>query len=262
MKTKGFTLVELAGATVILATVAAAIAPAVVDTEEARRQTCMSNEQKIGDAMLQYVEDNDYRFPMHIYYQNDGGPYNWQTAIDPYFKGGILTMPNVWYCPSFPVREPAEYGVNLELSRDGAGTWTAQSTPGFKVTTINYSSISFPGEKAMVVEKGSVPDPYEQDFMDPSEYLYTNPLNIVNGVPTSPDTHNELQFDFDCLPTNTSCQSWGTTPSTMPRFRHKSKCNILMTDGHVKSTQRRTLDWYKNIYIAGAYESLEGQGPQ
>src|SRR3569833_661678 len=206
-KVRGFTMVELAGATLAVATVGAIIAPTViVDTENARREQCMTNEQKIGAAMLEYVEDNDYRFPMHVYYNSNFQPYNWQAAIDPYFKGGILTQPNVWYCPSFPSRQPAEYGINWQLARDGAGTWAAQNQPGYQIVTINYASIDHPGLKAAMVEKGQAADMYEQDIFDPTEGNYTNPLASVNGVPTQPDTHNELQWDFDCTSAQASCQ--------------------------------------------------------
>jgi len=224
---------EVAAATLIVAAVGTAVAPSVIsDTEKAHQRICAENEKKIGDAMLAYVQDNDGNFPMEVYYQPNFMPFNWQSAIDPYFKRGIQNEPNVWFCPSIPIQQPAEYGINWELCRDGAGTWAA-SQPGYVIPIISYRSVDHPYEKAMMVEKGEAATFYEQDIFDPTEGNWTNPLVIVNGKPTQPDTHNELQWDFDCTATEPECQNWATTPSDMPRFRHNSRCNTLMVDGHV-----------------------------
>ena len=44
----------------------------------------------------------------------------------------------------------------------------------------------------------------------------------------------------------------------MPRFRHHQNCDSLFADGHVKAVHRGQMDWYKNIYIPGVYEALDG----
>ncbi len=44
----------------------------------------------------------------------------------------------------------------------------------------------------------------------------------------------------------------------MPRFRHTQNTNCLFADGHVKNVHAYQIDWYKNVYIQGLYENMDG----
>jgi prepilin-type processing-associated H-X9-DG protein len=83
----------------------------------------------------------------------------------------------------------------------------------------------------------------------------------ANGQPTHPDTHLELQYDMDCALTDTRVicgNTWLNSPGTMQRYRHAQTSNTLFCDGHVKAIHRGGLDWFKNIYVPGLYETWCG----
>jgi len=270
---RGFTLIELLVVIAIIAILAAILFPVFAQAREKTRQaSCLSNEKQMGTAMMMYTQDYDEQFPFLQYYDANNQPIIWTSAIYPYVKNGQGNVVNgttyyygtggVWSCPSFPSLQPAEYGVNFVICRNGSGTWAANNLPGFKLITVGLSEIDSPAEKIMVVEKGEAyNDPvngnYAQPLFDPAEWNWTAGLAPVNGVPTLPSTHNELTYDLDAG-TNAAWGNWGTTPGNMPRFRHSKTCNSLFIDGHVKAVVRGQMDWYKNIYIKGPYESLDG----
>ena len=269
---RAFTLIELLVVIAIIAILAAILFPVFAKVrEKARQTTCVSNEKQMGLAMLQYVQDNDERHPMLQYYDANGQPIIWSSAIYPYVNNGDSSAykgttyyygtGGVWSCPSFPSKQPAEYGVNFQICRNGMGTW-ASTQPGFKLVTVGDSQIDAPAEKILIVEKGEAAvsggTDYAQPLFDPNEANFTDPIGpIVNGVPTKNSTHLELKYDVDGG-SNAAWANWNTTPGNMPRFRHTESCNCLFVDGHVKSIHRGQMDWYKQIYIQGLYEDLDG----
>lgn len=279
---KGFTLIELLVVIAIIAILAAILFPVFAQArEKARAITCVSNLKQVGIGMMQYTQDNDEQFPMLQYYDTLGNPLDWYTAIMPYIKNGTmetgaggvkssLGRGGIWHCPSFPVADQeANYGVNWEMCRNGAGTWAA-SQPGFIQYTINNAQIDAPSDKILVVEKGAAAQinptsSYAQALFDPTESNFTNCIGVNL---TGTDTHNELHYDADCNGagnytdpvTNTVVNgaNWNTTPGNMPRFRHQNTCNTLFTDGHVKPLHRGGLSWANNVYIQGVYQTLAG----
>src|SRR6187402_3046897 len=121
----GFTLIELLVVIAIIAILAAILFPVFAQVREKVRQTsCASNQKQIGLAFLQYVQDNDERFPS----ETDGGtpwanpPYNtpggvpatWDIVIQPYMKSeNILKCPDD---PNSPVSTLPGIGSNIERS--------------------------------------------------------------------------------------------------------------------------------------------------
>jgi len=286
---KGFTLIELLVVIAIIAILAAILFPVFAQArEKARAITCTSNEKQMGLAMLQYVQDNDEYFPFLQYYDASGNqPIDWTDAIYPYIKNGVghvtssasdtVTTHNgvggIWACPSFPVANTNEYGINWSLCRDGGGTWGAKNSPGFVLQEINSASVTTPSDTIMIAEHGAAPiasalttpgTDYNSMYFDPTETFYTTTvLPLVNGVPgpNVVDNHLELAYDFDCGATSTNtfnCAEWAETPGDMPRSRHTNACNCLFVDGHVKAMKKATINWWNNIYIPGVYESLDG----
>jgi prepilin-type N-terminal cleavage/methylation domain-containing protein/prepilin-type processing-associated H-X9-DG protein len=271
---KGFTLIELLVVIAIIAILAAILFPVFAQArEKARAITCTSNEKQMGLAVLQYLEDNDEMFPMLQYYAN-GSPIDWQQAIYPYVKNGSSTangLGGIWACPDFPVaNEQSQYGINQLLCRDGAGTYDA-GIAGYAGGGVSESVIQTPSDEALVMEHGmaaygSAANPsWGPDVTAYFEYYrpYWSTVAegpVTNGVPTTPSNHNELIYDFDCAISDTSnpnCGTgWGPSPGTMQRYRHTATSNTLFCDGHVKAIHRGQLDWAKNIYIPGQYESL------
>lgn len=279
MKKEGFTLIELLVVIAIIAILAAILFPVFAQArEKARSITCVSNEKQMGLALLQYLQDNDETFPMLQYHNpgfgqpgnNLGWWIDWQTAIYPYVKNGVPGgngQGGIWTCPDFPLATtPSEYGINWNLARDGGGTYEA-GKPGFVQETITDAVIQTPADTIMVAEHGQAGygdgTPGDGDdvtaYLDVTESNWTAPVVPVNGATTQPDTHNELQYDLDCSPTSTTVAcgfGWGPSPGTMQRYRHTNTSSTLFCDGHVKAVHRGGVDWYKNLYIPGAYESL------
>jgi len=88
---KAFTLIELLIVIAIIAILAAILFPVFGRAREnARRSSCQSNLKQIGMGILQYVQDNDERYP-----QRADAVNTWRTAIYPFVKSTQL-----YSCPS------------------------------------------------------------------------------------------------------------------------------------------------------------------
>jgi prepilin-type N-terminal cleavage/methylation domain-containing protein len=107
-KPRGFTLIELL---VVIAILAAILFPVFAQAREKARQVqCLSNLKQLGMAAMQYVQDNDEKFPPgdnwdNYYYDKDNpqpASYNtgaywwagWKYEIWPYVKAE-----QVFHCP-------------------------------------------------------------------------------------------------------------------------------------------------------------------
>ena len=272
---QGFTLIELLVVIAIIAILAAILFPVFAQArEKARAITCASNEKQMGLAILQYLQDYDEQYPMLQYHPpagyTGGWWIDWQIEVYPYVKNGSSTangLGGIYSCPSFPNQNQiSQYGINWELSRDGAGTYDV-STKGDAVETISDAVVSTPADTFMICEHGQAgygdgtPGDGTDDtaYFDPTEANWTAPVVPVNNVATKPDTHLELQYDYDCSPTSSTAAcgfGWGPSPGTMQRYRHTGTSNTLFCDGHVKAVHTGGANWYTNIYVQGAYESL------
>lgn len=149
-RSNGFTLIELLVVIAIIAILAMVLFPVFARAREnARRSSCQSNLRQIGMGFMQYVQDNDDKYPMGYQdlwtapLQNQDKPappggwidasnsgsrrYYWQNLIFPYIKSL-----QVFVCPSSPFTYPAEvfysasqnmrlnngkYGVNTQIVR-------------------------------------------------------------------------------------------------------------------------------------------------
>ncbi len=116
-KKNGFTLIELLVVIAIIAILAAILFPVFARAREnARRTSCLSNLKQIGLGVMQYLQDNDERYPM-VYANNHNTPGDgiryiasspaytfWQQMIFPYVKSHQL-----FFCPN----SPSSFGATL-----------------------------------------------------------------------------------------------------------------------------------------------------
>jgi prepilin-type N-terminal cleavage/methylation domain-containing protein len=102
----GFTLIELLVVIAIIALLAAILFPAFARAREnARRSSCVSNVKQLANAMLQYVSDNDSKYPPQPPPPAAGGGFPckpcrtdgglWKTQVQPYAKST-----QIFVCPS------------------------------------------------------------------------------------------------------------------------------------------------------------------
>jgi prepilin-type N-terminal cleavage/methylation domain-containing protein len=111
----GFTLIELLVVVSIIALLAVILFPVFSRAREsAHRASCQSNHKQIGLALMQYVQDNDEKFPPYI---PNVGRYHALFTIRNYIKSN-----QIYRCPSDPT--DINDGLALRFFESGVG-WVA-----------------------------------------------------------------------------------------------------------------------------------------
>ncbi len=258
MKPRGFTLIELLVVIAIIAILAAILFPVFAQAREKARQiTCVSNEKQIGLGVMMYVQDYDETFPMLHYNDGSGNEVRWYDMVGPYIKNGnkyaydnkYSGAGGIWTCPSMPVPQPGVYGANYSLFQDG---WP-YGTPH----AVTLATLDTPSQTIAVCEKGENDgnsswlqfQTWEGNWTAQGGGTAANNYAYPDHLDTLP-TH-----DCDYVASNNypSYANWNGC-SMMPRYRHNGTSNFLFGDGHVKSMPKGSVNWYVNIYVAGAYQ--------
>jgi prepilin-type N-terminal cleavage/methylation domain-containing protein/prepilin-type processing-associated H-X9-DG protein len=257
MKKRGFTLIELLVVIAIIAILAAILFPVFAQAREKARQiTCVSNMKQIGLGVLQYQQDYDESFPMLHYNDAKGNEVRWFDAVGPYIKNGNIYSYDgyysgaggIWSCPDQPTIQPAGYGPNYDLFREGQPYATPQD--------IKISTLDTPSDTIMMVEKG------ENDGNSSWLQFQTWEGNWTTGGGTAANNdtypnHLDILPIHDCdYQASTNAPSYGNWNgcSMMPRYRHNGTTDVLFNDGHVKSMTKGSINWYKNIYVPADYQ--------
>ncbi len=258
-KAQGFTLIELLVVIAIIAILAAILFPAFAKAREsARRTSCSSNMKQIGIAITQYTQEFDEQYPM-LHFNNDAGQeVRWYEAVSPYIKSGdayasgrISGAGGVWDCPSASP-QPGLYGANYSLMTDGRPyLYPATQTP----KSISIAVVDAPSDTVLVCEKGLHNGNSSWLEFQTWEGMWTaSGGGNANNNFTYPD-HIDVNYDTDDAASSSAPVYGGTwnTASMMPRYRHLETSNFLFADGHVKSIRKGGINWYKNIWVQGAY---------
>jgi prepilin-type N-terminal cleavage/methylation domain-containing protein/prepilin-type processing-associated H-X9-DG protein len=242
----GFTLIELLIVIAIVSMLAAILMPVFAQVrEKARRTTCLSNENQIGIAFLQYTQDNDERFPNGI--NPTGGPFwageGWAGQCLSYFHATALL-----HCPddktqSITSHDTAiSYGYNINLVEPGEdeeyalfGYTEGGSPPGRSLAALNA-----PPHSVLLFEvsgvTAAVTEPLEGGLGASSgRYFSASGNGLDHRLYAHKDVRSGLdnQYATGYLGTRTPPDPAQTqfTPAT---GRHGGGSNFLLADGHVR----------------------------
>jgi len=133
MRRRAFTLIELLVVIAIIAILAAILFPVFAKArEKARMSSCLSNEKQIGIALMQYVNDNDERYPSGY----NGNGQGWAGGIQPYLKSE-----QAYVCPSDTTAMPGviSYAMNRNLTAASMALLTA---PARSIAFIECSNVN------------------------------------------------------------------------------------------------------------------------
>ncbi len=155
----GFTLIELLVVIAIIAILAAILFPVFAKAREsARKSSCLSNQNQIMKAVMQYTQDYDERYPM---VRGGGsapnatnkvcpdGPGTWRSAIQPYIKNT-----QVFRCPSNIVGSSGEdmLPAHYAWATTGGGNPEGSGFSWGCGASTTMSQVQFPADQIGIVE--------------------------------------------------------------------------------------------------------------
>ena len=217
---RGFTLIELLVVIAIIAILAAILFPVFAKArEKARQASCLSNEKQLGLGFLQYVQDNDEKFPgvNAVYYKAGGAwqdyPAGWANMIYPYVKST-----GVYACPDDPTASPkCSYSMNYAV-------WNADGRSASGLTIAQFTT---PASTMLLYEGGPSGDPsVAMNGVNATGLAGKSDWNTDNAAPlakwhdnSATRSDNYLAADGHVKYLKVSSVSWlagGTAPLNVP----------------------------------------------
>jgi prepilin-type N-terminal cleavage/methylation domain-containing protein/prepilin-type processing-associated H-X9-DG protein len=267
----GFTLIELLVVIAIIAILAAILFPVFAQArEKARAITCLSNQKQIGLGVMMYLQDYDEKYPMCQTWHN-GVQVAWQGLIYPYIKNDKFNLADdgqlqawgdsgVFRCPSFPDNQSSMYGVHLDLFTD---EWVDGVVSAGR-PTVPMAVLDAPADKIIIAEKGRTEGPWGWLYFGTWEWDWANGLGRdANNQLIEANDNSEISLTpgkGDCDGSPSASAAWAGC-GMLPRYRHNGTTNVIFGDGHAKAMTKRSIKWYKNIYInAGQAANFTGEG--
>jgi prepilin-type N-terminal cleavage/methylation domain-containing protein len=194
---KGFTLIELLVVIAIIAILAAILFPVFAKARErAQQSACLSNTKQIGLALMQYLEDNNSRFPCNPYANGVAGQTRpWFHCLMPYTKTAAI-----FQCPTHKGL-PGDYTPGkVDLTRmlhsqynvvsgpvpanPNLRTWYTSEVPA---VSYGYNEVVIGAINGKPMMTSSLKSPAEIALFGDNSYFYSYEAEIdANGKVSAP----------------------------------------------------------------------------
>lgn len=269
----GFTLKELLAVIAIIAILAAILFPVFATVREKARQiSCASNEDQLGLALLQYIQDNGEQFLCGLGGNPPNGGTGWAEQVYPYVKSAA-----VYECPDDPTTPekdtvtgelgyPISYALNLSVIRSdekpyglGSAGYDAQLNAPAKTVLLQ----EIQGCHALILHpQGGTGGDYL--FHATGGYAAWSPVSsgLATYVaaypfgffgPSPSGTTEKIHMETGYMG-NRGATFGGVAEWPSPLGVHTEASNFLFCDGHVK--------WLRGENVSSGDPALNSTDPQ
>lgn len=229
----GFTLIELLVVIAIIAILAAILFPVFAKAKErAHVTTCISNEKQIGLGMMQYVDDNNDKFPLFAWNRipsptpvmsRDCPSDGYDAVIRPYLKSWeVYACPSQRYFPTWSTDKMVSNRPSPDSPTKG------RSSYGYNWTLVNLSLVMSNAPRDGRLTRHLIKDPAGTIFLAENEnggHITYEPVSFQGKSTGAPDSP--------------AYQNLANDPEVMRRLRvperHFGSNNYIFADGHVKT---------------------------
>ncbi len=232
---KGFTLIELLVVIAIIAILAAILFPVFQKVREnARRSSCLSNQNQLGLAFTQYTQDYDEKYPGGTFPYTAANPVipvgaGWAGNIYTYVKSvGVYKCPDDSTSGTAAYPGVISYAMNMEIARND-GNRIGASLSGLQSSASTVLLYEIRGDGGV-----NIADPQEAN--GPLVSGGGNGL-AFNGARCDRNGNENINTPLETGYLNGAVQNDGRYAQgfdNKPGGLHTDGSDYLFTDGHVK----------------------------